>query len=43
MSQSKQAKAKMSVEQRNLRRNQIIWVALSGILILTMLISLIRF
>ena len=43
MSQNKQAKEKMSVQQRNLRRNQLIWVALSGILILTMLISLIRF
>jgi hypothetical protein len=43
MSQSNKSKPKMSVEQRNLRRNQLIWVALSGILILTMLISLIRF
>ena len=33
----------MSTEQRALRRNQIIWVSLSGIIILTMLISLIRF
>jgi hypothetical protein len=43
MSQTNKAKSKMTEQQRNLRRNQLIWVALSGILILTMLISLIRF
>lgn len=43
MAQPKQTKKGMSVEQRALRRNQIIWVSLSGIIILTMIISLIRF
>lgn len=43
MAQPKQTKKGMSIEQRALRRNQIIWVSLSGIIILTMLISLIRF
>lgn len=43
MAQPKQTKKGMSVEQRALRRNQIIWVTLSGVIILTMLISLIRF
>ena len=36
-------KSKMSHEQRTLRRNQMIFIGLSVILILSMVISLIRF
>jgi len=42
MAQTKQSKNQMTYQQRAVRRNQIIRVTLSGILILTMLISLIR-
>lgn len=38
--QIRQKKAQMEVHQRQVRRNQIIIIALSGILILSMVLSL---
>lgn len=37
---SRQEKAQINVRQRNLRRNQIIFVILSGIIIISMVLSL---
>lgn len=40
---NKTAKSKMTREQRNLRRNQIIFIGFSLLLILSLVISLVRF
>ena len=43
MPKSQTQKPKMSQEQRTLRRNQLIFIGLSFILIISMLISLVKF
>jgi hypothetical protein len=43
MAQKQNNKPKMSEEQRTRRRNQVIFLALSVILILSMLLSLVKF
>ena len=43
MPQNQTKKPKMTQEQRTLRRNQLIFIGLSFILIVSMLISLVKF
>jgi hypothetical protein len=43
MAQKQSTKPRMTQEQRTRRRNQIIFLSLSVILILSMLLSLVRF
>jgi hypothetical protein len=43
MPQNQSKKPKMTQEQRTLRRNQLIFIGLSFILIISMLISLVKF